>query len=77
MQRADALRVIGSANDAIGDYEASDRGYRKSIELLTAAGDSPDLSAFAVEYARKLRTRGKVDEAFDLLELARQGAPKT
>src|SRR5439155_188420 len=70
-------RVIGSANDAIGDYEASDQGYRKSIELLTASGDSPDLSAFAAEYARKLRVRGKVDEAFDLLELARQGAPKT
>ena len=77
VQRADALRVIGSANDAIGDYEASDQGYRKSIELLTASGDSPDLSAFAAEYARKLRVRGKVDEAFDLLELARQGAPKT
>ena len=76
VQRADALRVIGSASDAGGDYEASDSAYRKSIELLTAAGDSPELSAFAAEYARKLRARGKVDEAFDLLELARTGAPK-
>src|SRR5256886_15668953 len=47
VQRADALRVIGSANDAGGHYAASGRGDRKSIELLTAAGGSPGRSTFA------------------------------
>lgn len=77
VQRADALRVMGAGHDLAGEHADSDSAYRKAIELLTSAGDNPDLSAIAAEYARKLRARGKVDEAFDLLELARQGAPKT
>jgi tetratricopeptide (TPR) repeat protein len=71
IQRADALRVLGAANDALGAHAPSDRAYRKAIELLTEVGDSPDLSAFAAEYAQKLRTRGEVDQAFHYLELAR------
>lgn len=70
-QRADALRVIGAAHDALGAFPSSDRAYRKAIELLDDVGDHPDRSAIAAEYARKLRARGDVDAAFHYLELAR------
>ena len=70
-QRADALRVIGAAQDALGAFAASDRAYRKAIELLDDVGDHPDRSAIAAEYAKKLRARGDVDAAFHYLELAR------
>ncbi len=70
-QRADSLRVIGAAQDALGAYSASDRAYRKAIELLDAVGDHPDRSTIAAEYAKKLRARGEVDAAFHFLELAR------
>ncbi len=70
-QRADALRVIGAAHDAIGAFPSSDRAYRKAIELLGDIGDQPDRSAIAAEYAKKLRARGEVDAAFHYLDLAR------
>jgi tetratricopeptide (TPR) repeat protein len=70
-QRADALRVIGAAQDALGAFAASDRAYRRAIELLDEAGDAPDRSSIAAEYAKKLRARGDVDAAFHYLELAR------
>lgn len=70
-QRADALRVIGAAHDALGAPGASDRAYRKAIDLLDDAQDAPDRSAVAAEYARKLRARGDIDAAFHYLELAR------
>jgi len=71
VQRADALRVIGAAHDALKAYPASDRAYKKAIELLGEVDDRPDRSAFAAEYAKKLRARGDVDSAFHYLELAR------
>jgi len=70
-QRADALRVIGAAHDVLGAHAASDRAYRKAIELLDEVGDQPDRSAIAAEYSKKLRVRGDVDAAFHYLELAR------
>ncbi len=70
-QRADSLRVIGAAQEALGAHSACDRAYRKAIELLDAVGDQPDRSAIAAEYAKKLRARGEVDAAFHYLELAR------
>ncbi|HUQ41845.1 MAG TPA: tetratricopeptide repeat protein [Candidatus Limnocylindrales bacterium] len=71
VQRADALRVLGAAHDTLGAHAASDRAYRKSIELLSEIDDRPDRSAIAAEYAQKLRARGDVDAAFHFLELAR------
>jgi ATP/maltotriose-dependent transcriptional regulator MalT len=71
VQRADALRVIGAAQDALKQYTASDRAYRKAVELLVEVGDHPNLSTFAAEYAMKLRARGETDQAFRYLELAR------
>jgi tetratricopeptide (TPR) repeat protein len=71
VQRADALRVIGAAQDALKAYAASDKAYKKSIELLAEVDDRPDRSAIAAEYAKKLRARGDVDAAFHYLELAR------
>jgi tetratricopeptide (TPR) repeat protein len=71
VQRADALRVMGAAHDALGAHAASDRAYKKSIELLTEVDDRPDRSAIAAEYSQKLRGRGDVDAAFHYLELAR------
>jgi ATP/maltotriose-dependent transcriptional regulator MalT len=74
VQRADALRVVGAAQDALGSFAASDRAYRKAVELLVEVGDHPNLSAFAAEYAMKLRARGETDQAFRYLELARTPA---
>lgn len=71
VQRADALRVMGAAHDALGAAAASDRAYRRSIELLSEIDDRPDRSAIAAEYSKKLRARGDVDAAFHYLELAR------
>lgn len=70
-QRADALRVIGAAQDALGSHAASDRAYRKAIELLGEASSAPDRSVVAAEYAKRLRARGDVDAAFHYLEMAR------
>ena len=70
-QRADALRVIGAAHDALGAYSASDRAYRRAIELMGEIGDHPDRSAFAAEYAKKLKARGDLDGAYHYLDLAR------
>jgi tetratricopeptide (TPR) repeat protein len=71
VQRADALRVVGAAQDALKAFPASDRAYKKSIELLAEVDDRPDRSAIAAEYSKKLRARGDVDAAFHYLELAR------
>jgi tetratricopeptide (TPR) repeat protein len=71
VQRADALRVLGAAHDALKAYAASDRAYKKAIELLAEVDDRPNRSTFAAEYAKKLRARGDVDSAFHYLELAR------
>lgn len=70
-QRADALRVIGAAQDVLGAFSASDRAYRKAIELMGEIGDQPDRSAFAAEYAKRLKARGDLDTAYHYLELAR------
>src|SRR2546428_10204315 len=43
VQRADALRVIGSANDAIGDYQAPDPGHREADRLLHPLRHQPQL----------------------------------
>ncbi len=74
VQRADALRVIGAAQHAQKSFSASDRAYRKAIELLVEVGDHPNLSVFAAEYAAKLRLRGETDQAFHYLEIARRPA---
>lgn len=71
-QRADALRVIGAAQDVLGAHSASDRAYRRAIELLEANADMPERSIVAAEYAKKLRARGEVDTAFHYLEMARE-----
>jgi tetratricopeptide (TPR) repeat protein len=71
VQRAEALRVIGAAQDVLKSFAASDRAYRKAVELLMEVGDHPNLSTFAAEYAMKLRARGETDHAFRYLELAR------
>ncbi len=70
-QRADALRVIGAAHDTLGAHAASDRAYRKAIELLAEASNAPDRAAVAAEYAKRLRARGDVESAFHYLEMAR------
>ncbi len=75
LQRADALRVIGAAHDALDRVERSEQSYRASIALLERIGDLADLSAVAAEFAQKLRARGKLDEAFEMLERS-HGAAK-
>jgi len=73
LQRADALRVIGAAHDSLGHVSESERSYHGSIAILERIGDLADLSAVAREFAQKLRARGKLAEAFEMLERS-QGA---
>lgn len=75
-QHASALRVMGAAHDALGDHEASDDCYRRAIALVTAIEHLATRSVIAAEYAQKLRARGEIDAAFDMLELARGSAAK-
>lgn len=69
-QQADALRVIGAASGALGRGAAADRAYRTAIDTLGALGDRVDLGTVATEYSRLLRSRGEIEAAFEMLELA-------
>ena len=75
-QHASALRVMGAAHDALGDTEASDQCYRRAIALVTAIEHLATRSVIAAEYAQKLRVRGDIDAAFDMLDLARGTSAK-
>lgn len=75
-QHASALRVMGAAHDALGDHAASDASYRRAVELVTSVEHLATRSVIAAEYAQKLRARGEIDAAFDMLELARGVAAK-
>ena len=75
-QRASALRAMAAAHDARGEYEASDAAYRTAIDLVTHIDHLADRSAIAAEYAQKLRARGEMDAAFDMLDLARGTSAK-
>lgn len=76
VQHAAALRVMGSAHDALGDHDASDVCYRRAVDLVTAIEDLATRSVIAAEYAQKLRSRGQLDAAYDMLELARGSSAK-
>jgi tetratricopeptide (TPR) repeat protein len=76
IQRADALRVQAAAADALGRFDEADEKYRASIAVYGRIGDRADLSTIAAEYAQRLRARGNVDEAFEMLELARDRPPR-
>ena len=69
-QQADALRVIGAANGALGQVAPADRAYRAAIRTLLELDDRVDLATVATEYSRLLRSRGEIDAAFEMLELA-------
>ncbi len=73
IQQADALGATGAAYEAMGLVAEADTAYRASLGLYTAVNDLADRSGMAVEYARVLRARGEIDEAFEMLELARGG----
>jgi tetratricopeptide (TPR) repeat protein len=69
-QQADALRVIGAANGALGQEKRADRAYRRAIKRLSELDDRVDLAAVATEYSKLLRSRGEIAAAFEMLELA-------
>jgi len=69
-QQADALRVMGAANGSLGNAAAADRAYRKAIATLTAVDDRVDLVSVATEYSKLLRSRGEIEAAFEMMELA-------
>lgn len=75
-QRASALRAMAAAHDARGEHPSADVAYRAAIDLVTHIDHFADRSAIAAEYAQKLRARGDMDAAFDMLELARGTAAK-
>ncbi len=72
INQADALGAIGAAREALGQHAEADAAYRRSLAMYTEVADLADRSGMAAEYARVLRARGQIDEAFDMLELARQ-----
>lgn len=72
INQADALGAIGAAHEALGHHAEADAAYRRSLDLYTQVADLADRSGMAAEYARVLRARGQIDEAFEMLELARQ-----
>ena len=76
IQQADALGATGAALEALGRTADADRAYRASLDLYTKVDDLADRSGMAAEYARVLKSRGQIDEAFDMLELARGGVTR-
>ncbi|MBU6423429.1 MAG: helix-turn-helix transcriptional regulator [Chloroflexi bacterium] len=76
IQQADAQGAIGAANEALGRHSAADTAYRRSIEIYTDVDDVADRSDMAAEYARVLRARGQLEDAFAMLELAQGAAAK-
>jgi len=70
-QDAWALRAMGEAADAMSDHDASDVAYRQAIDLASSVDHLAARSAIAAEYAQKLRARGEIDQAFEMLDLAR------
>jgi len=75
-QQASALRAMGAAHDALGDHAASDEAYRRAIALVASIDHLATRSVIAAEYAQKLRARGELDQAFEMLDLARGAAAK-
>ncbi len=75
-QQASALRAMGAAHDALAAYAASDQAYRRAIEMIASIEHFATRSVIAAEYAQKLRARGELDQAFEMLELARGAAAK-
>jgi hypothetical protein len=73
IQQADALGATAASLEALGRTMDADRAYRASIDLYTKTGDLADRSGMAAEYAHVLKSRGQIDEAFAMLELARGG----
>ncbi len=74
IQQADAQGAIGAANEALGRHAAADEAYRRSIETYTRVNDVADRSDMAAEYARVLRARGQLEDAYAMLELAHGSA---
>lgn len=74
LQRADALRVMGAAQGRLDRSDDAERSYRAAIALLERIGDVADRAAVTAEFARLLRARGRIEEAFDLLDRS-QAAP--
>ncbi len=50
--------------------------YRRAIEMIASIEHFATRSVIAAEYAQKLRARGELDQAFEMLELARGAAAK-
>jgi tetratricopeptide (TPR) repeat protein len=75
-QQASALRAMGAAYHALGDHTASDQAYLRSIDLVASIDHLATRSVIAAEYAQKLRARGEMDRAFDMLDLARGASAK-
>jgi len=69
-QEADALRVIGAANGQLRRWAPADGAYREAIEILRTLDDRVDLATVATEYSKLLRSRGEIEAAFEMLELA-------
>ena len=47
-----------------------------AIDMYTKIEDYAHRSSVAAEYARVLKSRGQIDEAFEMLELARGGVTR-
>jgi tetratricopeptide (TPR) repeat protein len=73
-QQADALGAMAAAYEGLGKTDEADAAYKASIDMYTSVNNYADRSEMAAEYARVLKARGEIDQAFAMLELARGGA---
>ena len=76
INHADAIAAMAAAYEALGRTAEADKAYAASIDLSTKIEDYAHRSGIAAEYARVLKSRGQIDEAFEMLELARGGVTR-
>ena len=67
-QRADALTIIGSVHEALGNTAEADRAYNEAIAALTKTGVGPAYAQVTTEYAEILSKRGESARAYELLK---------
>ena len=67
-QLADALTIVGSVHEALGNTAEADRAYQEAIAALTKTGVGPAVVQITTEYADVLAKRGESARAYDLLK---------
>jgi tetratricopeptide (TPR) repeat protein len=67
-QLADALTIVGSVHEALGNTAEADRAYGEAIGALSKTGVGPAYAQVTREYAEMLSKRGESARAYELLK---------